>query len=62
MSTEHAEQDSPQHLSARARSLRAQAGDLDDLLARTYRRRAAELELEAWLLEVRAGDEVAVPA
>lgn len=62
MSTEHAEQDSPQHLQARARSLRAQADHLDDLLAQTYRRRAAELELEAWLLEVRSGDEVAIPA
>ena len=39
----------------RAESLRAQAADLPDLLGVTYRRRAAELELEAWAMELRAG-------
>ncbi len=42
-------------LTQRADSLRAQADGLPDVLARTYRRRAAELDLEAWALEVRAG-------
>ena len=42
-------------LSQRAESLRSQADGLPELLARTYRRRAAELELEAWALEVRSG-------
>lgn len=50
-------------LVARAESLRAQAAMLPDVLAGTYRRRASELELEAWVLEVRSSnDEVAVPA
>jgi len=35
-------------LNERAHSLRAQADGLPELLAKTYRRRAAELELEAW--------------
>ena len=39
----------------RAHSLRAQADGLPELLAKTYRRRAAELELEAWATEVRNG-------
>jgi hypothetical protein len=39
----------------RAQSLRDQAAGLPDLLAVTYRRRAAELELEAWATELRAG-------
>jgi hypothetical protein len=39
----------------RAASLRAQADALPELLATTYRRRAAELELEAWATELRAG-------
>ncbi len=39
----------------RAHSLRAQAAQLSPVLATTYRRRAAELELEAWVLEVSAG-------
>lgn len=39
----------------RAHSLRSQASALPDVLAGTYRRRASELELEAWLLEVTAG-------
>jgi hypothetical protein len=42
-------------LTDRATSLRAQAETLPDLLAQTYRRRAAELELEAWATELRAG-------
>jgi hypothetical protein len=39
----------------RAESLRIQAVTLDEVLATSYRRRASELEMEAWLLEVRAG-------
>ena len=39
----------------RAESLRQQASKLDDVLGMSYRRRASELEMEAWLLEVRAG-------
>ena len=42
-------------LRGRASALRVQAGTLDDILSRSWRRRACELELEAWLLEVRAG-------
>lgn len=38
----------------RATSLRTQAGQLPDVLATAYRRRASELELEAFLLEVQA--------
>lgn len=38
----------------RAESLRQQAGSLDDVLAVTYRRRASELEMAAWVLEVQA--------
>jgi hypothetical protein len=40
---------------ARARSLREQAGSLDEVLSLTYRRRASELELEAHLLDAQAG-------
>jgi hypothetical protein len=36
-------------LQGRARRLRQQAGSLTPLLAETYRRRAAELDLQAWL-------------
>lgn len=50
------------HLTQRADSLRAQAADLPELLAQTYRRRAAELDLEAWALEVRSGAQVPVAA
>jgi hypothetical protein len=39
----------------RAESLRQQAADLDEVLGMSYRRRASELQMEAWLLEVRAG-------
>jgi hypothetical protein len=42
-------------LRSRAGSLRHQAEHLDDVLATTYRRRASELEMEAWILEVQAG-------
>jgi hypothetical protein len=43
------------HLRHRAESLRQQAGHLDEVLATSYRRRASELEMEAWVLEVQAG-------
>jgi len=49
-------------LTQRADSLRAQADTLPELLARTYRRRAAELDLEAWALEVRSGAQVPIAA
>jgi hypothetical protein len=49
-------------LAQRADSLRAQAADLPELLAQTYRRRAAELDLQAWALEVRSGAPVPVAA
>ncbi len=43
------------NLRHRAASLRQQAGSLDEVLSLTYRRRASELELEAFLLEAHAG-------
>jgi hypothetical protein len=46
----------------RAEHLRQQSDEMSDVLASTFRRRAAELELEAWLNEVRSGrpiDEIA---
>ena len=48
------------HLRERAKHLRNQAASFDtpsvvDVLAMTVRRRAAELELEAWASEVRSG-------
>jgi hypothetical protein len=43
----------PPSLVGRARSLRAQAGRLDPVLAVAYRRRAAELSFEAWLQAIR---------
>ena len=43
------------HMRHRAESLRHQAADLDEVLGMSYRRRASELEMEAWVLEVRAG-------
>jgi hypothetical protein len=49
----------------RADSLRSQADTLDPWLAATYRRRASELELEAFVSEVQSGipyDEVHLPA
>ena len=39
----------------RAESLRQQAAQLDEVLGMSYRRRASELEMEAWVLEIRAG-------
>jgi hypothetical protein len=42
-------------LRERATSLRTQADALTDVLAAAYRRRAAELELEAWVADVQAG-------
>jgi len=42
-------------LRERAQSLRVQAEDLVEVLATTYRRRASELELEAFLTDVAAG-------
>jgi hypothetical protein len=42
-------------LADRAASLRDQADGLPSVLATTYRRRASELELEAFALELRAG-------
>ena len=42
-------------LHSRAESLRNQSLTVDAVLAPTFRRRAAELELEAWATEVRAG-------
>jgi hypothetical protein len=49
----------------RAASLRSQAGSLGEVLASAYRRRAAELELEAWVAELQSGvpvDQVASAA
>jgi hypothetical protein len=49
----------------RATSLRSQADALDPLLAATYRRRASELELEAFVSELQSGvpyDRVHLPA
>lgn len=47
--------DVSQSLRERAEHLRSEAIDLDDVLAPTYRRRASELELEAWIAEVQSG-------
>jgi hypothetical protein len=44
-----------QALSDRAAALRNQAAAFDEVLATTYRRRAAELDLEAWVHTVRSG-------
>ena len=52
-------------LRQRADSLRSQAATLPDLLAATYRRRASELELESFVIELQAGipyDQVQMPA
>ncbi len=51
-------------LGERAESLRAQADGLPDVLAATYRRRASELELEAFIAEVQSGiayDQIHLP-
>lgn len=37
---------------ARSRQLRAQARDMHPLVARAMRRRACELDLQAWVLDV----------
>jgi len=42
-------------LRQRAESLRAQADGLAGPLATAYRRRASELEFEAWAFEVQSG-------
>ena len=42
-------------LRRRAAQLRKQAGRLDDVLAGSYRRRASELEMQAWVVELQAG-------
>lgn len=49
----------------RSAALRLQAEGLDRFLATTYRRRASELELEAFVVELQAGipyDQVHAPA
>jgi hypothetical protein len=40
---------------SRAESLRNQSLTVDEVLATTFRRRASELELEAWVTEIQAG-------
>ena len=62
--TEYALEVEAQLLRHRAESLRQQAATLDEVLGTTYRRRASELEMEAWVLEIRAGahDDDEVPA
>ena len=42
------------HLRQRAESLRSQAGSLTPVLGTAYRRRASELEFEAWVSEAHA--------
>ena len=53
-----ADQDLLRHARAtrdRATSMRRQAEGLPEVLADSYKRRAAELELEAWIAEVQSG-------
>jgi hypothetical protein len=45
-------------LLARARRLRAMARTSDPIVGQAYRRRAAELQLEAWAQRVRSGERV----
>ena len=45
-------------LKQRAEALRRTAGGHHAVLGQAYRRRAAELELQAWLTQVRAGQAV----
>ncbi|MEZ5234163.1 MAG: hypothetical protein AB7W59_02360 [Acidimicrobiia bacterium] len=45
-----------QVLRNRAEHLRHSAGAMHELVAQAYRRRAAELELEAWLTELQRGE------
>ena len=47
--------DQARHLPQRADSLRAQALTLSPVLATAYRRRASELEFEAWVSELQSG-------
>jgi len=47
--------DQARHLRQRADSLRTQAPALPDVLATAYRRRASELEFEAWVSELQSG-------
>jgi hypothetical protein len=42
-------------LRSRAESLRDQSLTVEEVLATTFRRRASELELEAWVTEIQAG-------
>jgi hypothetical protein len=42
-------------LKQRAEALRRRATGVHELVGQAYRRRAAELELQAWLTQVRAG-------
>jgi hypothetical protein len=56
--------DQAHSLSQRATSLRTQARGLSPVLAATYRRRASELELEAFIAEVQSGvsyDQIHLP-
>jgi len=45
----------PHVLQRRADALRQVADSVDPILANSYRRRASELELEAWIHVVRSG-------
>ncbi len=45
-----------QVLRHRAEHLRHSAGGMHELVAQAYRRRAAELELEAWLTDLHQGE------
>ena len=47
--------DQAHHLRQRATSLRSQAPALSPVLATAYRRRASELEFEAWVSELQSG-------
>jgi hypothetical protein len=50
---------------SRAEALRREADGLNEVAATAFRRRAAELELEAWILEVQSGrpvDEITTAA
>ena len=49
-------------LRQRATSLRSQAAQLSAPLATAYRRRASELELEAWVADVQAGSPDTLPS
>ncbi len=39
----------------RASALRTEASEVDELIATSFRRHAAELELKAWVLEIQSG-------